>query len=346
MKAAFCIPIVLLFFMDGGVLAELPPPINVRIDSINMELVLQWDAALNTTDNITYTAEYRGFYPPYKVMCGNITELRCDFSSVLQPFGVYSFRVRAELQGEGSPWVEISNFVMDEHTEIGPPSVILNASGINIEVTIMDPVFRIKTFRDVYTMASYNITYWEKDHKDKAVHMSDIEQPRMVLPDLESWTSYCVQAQVKTLRLNKLSQPSGVVCETTRKVPVGASRPFRVHGRADQPPSTGSLPPCPCHGGGPSVRAPTDGYRTYRHRPRRDDGGGDGERRVGWVKGGEGSDIGPEKGTCCLHEACSGGCLKVWDPHDNYGVSTVFGFDDVWRISASIAEMSMSFEIR
>lgn len=51
--------------------------------------------------------------------------------------------------------------------EIGPPSVILNASGINIEVTIMDPVFRIKTFRDVYTMASYNITYWEKDHKDK-----------------------------------------------------------------------------------------------------------------------------------------------------------------------------------
>ena len=64
------------------------------------------------------------------------------------------------------------------------------------------------------------------------------------------------------------------------------------------------------------------------------------------MKGGEGSDIGPEKGTCCLHEACSGGCLKVWDPHDNYGVSTVFGFDDVWRISASIAEMSMSFEIR
>ena len=60
---------------------------------------------------------YRGFYPPYKVMCGNITELRCDFSSVLQPFGVYSFRVRAELQGEGSPWVEISNFVMDEHSK-------------------------------------------------------------------------------------------------------------------------------------------------------------------------------------------------------------------------------------
>ncbi|XP_062312524.1 interleukin-10 receptor subunit beta-like isoform X1 [Osmerus eperlanus] len=217
MKAAFCIPIVLLFFMDGGVLAELPPPINVRIESINMELVLQWDVALNTTDNITYTAEYRGFYLPYKAVCGNITALRCDFSSVLLPFGVYSFRVRAELQREGSPWVEILDFGMDEHTKIGPPSVILNASGINIEVTIEDPAFRIKKFRDVYTRASYNITYWEKDQRDKAIYMSDIEQHRLVLPYLKFWTSYCVQAQVKTLRFNKLSQPSDVVCETTGK---------------------------------------------------------------------------------------------------------------------------------
>ncbi|XP_062312525.1 interleukin-10 receptor subunit beta-like isoform X2 [Osmerus eperlanus] len=302
MKAAFCIPIVLLFFMDGGVLAELPPPINVRIESINMELVLQWDVALNTTDNITYTAEYRGFYLPYKAVCGNITALRCDFSSVLLPFGVYSFRVRAELQREGSPWVEILDFGMDEHTKIGPPSVILNASGINIEVTIEDPAFRIKKFRDVYTRASYNITYWEKDQRDKAIYMSDIEQHRLVLPYLKFWTSYCVQAQVKTLRFNKLSQPSDVVCETTGKVSVGASRLLRVYGRADQPPSTRSLPPCQSHGGRHSVRVPADGYRTYRHRPRRDDRGRDGERRVGWAKGGgEDCDIGLKEGrAACL----------------------------------------------
>ena len=66
--------VLIIYFASNlftGVLAELPPPINVRIDSINMELVLQWDAALNTTDNITYTAEYRQAYTTlWSVLCG------------------------------------------------------------------------------------------------------------------------------------------------------------------------------------------------------------------------------------------------------------------------------------
>ncbi|CDQ82329.1 unnamed protein product [Oncorhynchus mykiss] len=42
-----------------AVLAELPSPSNIRINSVNMGLVLEWDAPQNHTENITYRAEYR-----------------------------------------------------------------------------------------------------------------------------------------------------------------------------------------------------------------------------------------------------------------------------------------------
>lgn len=50
---------------------------------------------------------------------------------------------------------------------IDSPGVLLIASGANLEVSIKDPVFRISTLRNVYSVATYNITYWKKGEEKK-----------------------------------------------------------------------------------------------------------------------------------------------------------------------------------
>lgn len=42
-----------------AVLAELPSPSNIRINSVNMGLVLEWDPPQNHTEKLTYRSEYK-----------------------------------------------------------------------------------------------------------------------------------------------------------------------------------------------------------------------------------------------------------------------------------------------
>lgn len=219
MRSVVFVTLTLLFLSSGTtvVLSELPRPSNVRITSLNMGLLLEWDGPQDSTENVTYTAEFKSYVQTFKAVCRNTTALHCDFTSELKPFGVYSFRVRAQLQGESSSWVETDTFTMDEHTTIGSPTVILNTVGVDIEVTIKDPVFWLTGLRDVYASATYHITYWKEGQRDKAMQLNDVVHNRVVLSRLESWTKYCVQVQVKTKRFNKHSQPSNVVCESTNK---------------------------------------------------------------------------------------------------------------------------------
>ncbi|KAJ8004588.1 hypothetical protein DPEC_G00137830 [Dallia pectoralis] len=151
----------------AAVMAKLPGPTNVRINSVNMGLLLEWTAPENQTENITYRAEYRPIIQGYKVVCLNTTAHSCDFTPQLTALGVYRFQVRAERDGYSSPWVNTEEFVMDEHTNIGPPNVTLVATGTKIDVNIQDPVFRISKFRDIYNWANFSITYWKVGQEEK-----------------------------------------------------------------------------------------------------------------------------------------------------------------------------------
>uniref|UniRef100_A0A8C7LKZ9 Fibronectin type-III domain-containing protein n=1 Tax=Oncorhynchus mykiss TaxID=8022 RepID=A0A8C7LKZ9_ONCMY len=201
-----------------AVLAELPSPSNIRITSINMGLVLEWDPPQNHTGNLTYRSEYKGksIRNSYQVVCLDTTALCCDFTRHLNKFGVYTFQVRAEREGETSHWVETKEFVMDEHTTLGPPSVTLVSSGANIEVSIEDPVLRISEFKEIYNHATFNVAYWKEGQEKKVTRMNGIQLHEVVL-ELEQWTRYCFQVWVVTERFFKQSQPSNVTCESTAK---------------------------------------------------------------------------------------------------------------------------------
>ncbi|TDH07151.1 hypothetical protein EPR50_G00121810 [Perca flavescens] len=196
----------------------LSPPKNVRLTSYNMDLVLRWDAPDQPASGLLYTTEYNSSFISYKG-CVNISTLECDLTNPkhIYEYGRYTGRVRAQLGTESSAWVESNQIALDKDTVIGSPNVSLFSNGATIEVSIKDPVFRISTLLDVYNLASYKITYWKHDQKEKAISINDMRQNRVVLPNLDPWTKYCVQVQLDTERNPNPnhSEPSATVCEST-----------------------------------------------------------------------------------------------------------------------------------
>ncbi|KAK5861500.1 hypothetical protein PBY51_022892 [Eleginops maclovinus] len=220
MSAAVCVLILSALWGHTVVSGDLSRPTKVRLTSHDMNLVLSWDLPAEPA-GLLYTTEYRSSVINYRAGCVNISTLECDFTrhsipQTIYQFGKYTARVRAHSGTETSAWVESNNVAMDKETNISSPIISLLSNGAAIEVIIQDPVFRISSLRQVYSSATYNITYWQDSQKQKTRSISNIQQSRVVLSDLEPWTKYCVKVQISTGRIsNNLSQPSADVCEST-----------------------------------------------------------------------------------------------------------------------------------
>ncbi|XP_062258736.1 interleukin-10 receptor subunit beta-like [Platichthys flesus] len=209
--STLCQPTVVLGILSG--------PTNVNLTSYNMNLVLRWNPSKGAANNLVYRTEYKTSVTTYTTGCVNISTLECDFTRLIYPSitenGKYTGRVRAQLGSESSAWVESNHITLDKDTIIGSPNVSLLSNGAAIEVSIIDPVMVISTLRNVYIFATYKITYWKDSQKHKAKNISNILQNRVVLNDLDPWTKYCVQVQIKTERNPNPSQPSRIFCEST-----------------------------------------------------------------------------------------------------------------------------------
>ncbi|KPP65002.1 Interleukin-10 receptor beta chain precursor-like, partial [Scleropages formosus] len=195
------------------VLAVIPDPANVTVVSYNLGVVLEWDYPHEWHENVTFTASSSS-YKANKIVCANQTERRCDFTKDVHHFGTYVFKVRAELQGEASRWVNTSDFSADKHTIIGPPGITLYSKDGDMEVELQDPVMRASTLREVYSMVTYNITFWKEGQEEEKIK-KNTEQTRLMLPNLQPWTNYCVQAQVYINAYTRNGELSKVVCKAT-----------------------------------------------------------------------------------------------------------------------------------
>ncbi|XP_071341636.1 interleukin-10 receptor subunit beta-like isoform X1 [Trachinotus anak] len=205
----------------SGILSR---PTNVHLTSFNMDLVLRWSPPAGAASSLVYTAEYNTTVIPYSVACVNISTLECDFTRLntsihpsIVEYGKYTGRVRALLGSESSAWVESNHITLDKDTIIGSPNISLFSNGATIEVSIKDPVFAVSSLRNVYISATYNISYWKDGQKEKAKHISNVQQNRVVLSDLDPRTKYCVQVQINTESNPHPSKPSGVVCASTTR---------------------------------------------------------------------------------------------------------------------------------
>lgn len=215
MSAAVCAFILTFSTLCGSraVSGVLSPPRNVRHISLNMNLTLLWDPPEEKPDGLVYTVQYKAV-KTYTEVCTNVSTPECDFKKHLFVYGKYMSRVRAQLGDEVSPWVEYNLTFLDKITVIGSPNVTLFSSGATIEVSITDPEFATSSLRNVYTKATYNITYWKEVEEEKSI-ISNIEQSRVVLNNLDPLTKYCIQVQIDTNRDPEFSLPSTPICEST-----------------------------------------------------------------------------------------------------------------------------------
>ncbi|XP_015219084.1 interleukin-10 receptor subunit beta-like [Lepisosteus oculatus] len=202
----------LLTVVSTVVLASLPPPANVTLNSVNLGAILQWDYE-DSLPNVTYTARVTG-YVTEEIVCNGITEKICDFTNKLTPFGMYKFQVRAE-QGEMiSNWTETEEFSLDRKTSIGPPSHVgLSSREGILEVSIQDPVMKMedRSLNYVYNIVSFFIKYWKHGEEHKAV-TKKYDQKTVVLSELEPQAQYCVQVEVYLDVYDKRGEPSQPVC--------------------------------------------------------------------------------------------------------------------------------------
>ncbi|XP_067458958.1 interleukin-10 receptor subunit beta-like [Thunnus thynnus] len=221
MSATICAFVLTLSTLCGSrvVSGFLSPPKNVRLTSHNMNMVLKWEPPEGAASDVVYTVESINKFSSNIEVCSNISTTECDIGSHIDinVYGKYESRVRAQSGAESSLWVKSNTIVPDKDTVIGSPSVSLFPNEGAIEVSITDPVFATSSLRDVYQSAVYTITYWKADEKKEVWNISDIQQNRVVLNDLDPQTKYCVQVQIqiKIAQNSNPSKPSAPICENT-----------------------------------------------------------------------------------------------------------------------------------
>ncbi|TSM60583.1 Interferon alpha/beta receptor 2 [Bagarius yarrelli] len=191
---------------------EVPPPQNLRITSENLGLVLEWDPPqASAAKDFRYTAEFKS-WSQYAPVCKTVSSLSCDFTQDLTPYGTYTLRVRTELDGNSSAWVELECKPLETITVIGAPDVRLQSRAGKLEVDITEPVLRKSSLKDVYTNVLYRIRYWTEGQKTE-IKEKMVDQSRVMLTDLLSETRYCVKVELVMLYTETTSLPSNITCK-------------------------------------------------------------------------------------------------------------------------------------
>ncbi|XP_053420793.1 interleukin-10 receptor subunit beta isoform X1 [Nycticebus coucang] len=195
-------------------LGMVPPPENVRMNSVNFKNILQWKSPAFPKGNLTFTAQYQS-YRKFQDVCTRAASTECDFSS-LSKYGDHTLRVRAEFADEHSDWVNITFCPVDD-TVIGPPGMHVEMHADSLHMRFSAPQIENEpetwTMKNIYDSWAYNVQYWKNgtDEKFQITPQYDFE----VLRYLEPWTTYCVQVQGFLPDRNKTGQWSEPVCEQT-----------------------------------------------------------------------------------------------------------------------------------
>ncbi|XP_007519798.1 interleukin-10 receptor subunit beta isoform X1 [Erinaceus europaeus] len=191
-----------------------PPPENIRVNSVNFKSLLQWDTPALPQGNLTFTVQFLS-YQKFQDMCTNTKKTECNFSS-LSKYGEHTLRVRTESEGNHSIWVNVT-FCPVEETLIGPVGMQVNALSESLYIHLSSPQVENEpegwTLKSVYSAWAYHVLYWKNGSDGKIPLMS--QHDSLVLQNLEPWTTYCVQAQAFVSDRNKTGKWNEPVCEQT-----------------------------------------------------------------------------------------------------------------------------------
>ncbi|CAH6792548.1 interleukin-10 receptor subunit beta isoform X2 [Phodopus roborovskii] len=195
-------------------LGMIPPPKNVKMNSVNFKNILQWESPAFPKGNLTFTAQYESYWY-FQDRCKNTASTHCDFS-VLSKYGDHTVRVRAEFADEHSEWVNVTFCPVDD-TIIGPPEMQIEPLADSLHMRFSAPKIENEpetwTMKNIYNSWAYRVQYWKNGTDEKIQVTSRYDSA--VLRDLEAWTTYCIQVQGFLLDQNRNGEWSEPVCERT-----------------------------------------------------------------------------------------------------------------------------------
>ncbi|XP_044221797.1 interferon alpha/beta receptor 1b-like [Thunnus albacares] len=209
MSAALCRYLLFGCFLISAAGAEPLPPPNVTLITLNTNytLVWDWDRAAADGPNVTFTAEY---LPKYKLKykrtnlnwykaCDKTPHKSCDFTALdLHYLGIFVFRVRVNVNGNHSDWVQ-KEFCPDKDAALGPPTKVeLKPAGSGLDIYISDPLTSTNlSMKEKIPELYYDIVYWKytEDKRASRNHTLNSTMNVVTLSDLLAWTSYCVTIQ-------------------------------------------------------------------------------------------------------------------------------------------------------
>ncbi|KAF3695200.1 Interferon alpha/beta receptor 1a Membrane-associated type I interferon receptor [Channa argus] len=203
----------------GG--AELAPPQNVSLITLNTNYTLSWDWPQSHA--VTFTTQYVGKYKlkskkilKWFTACEETSRMSCDLTPLqLHYLGIYVLRVRANANGSHSNW-EMKEFCPDIDAALGPPTAVrLARAGGDLDVYISDPLTSTNiSMKDHIATLYYHILYWENS-ADIQVQSLSKSANLVTLPNLKPWTWYCVKVQSRYDFYNKSSSFTSPLCMQT-----------------------------------------------------------------------------------------------------------------------------------
>nr|XP_057938429.1 interleukin-10 receptor subunit beta [Doryrhamphus excisus] len=209
--------------------AGLPPPQNVHLITLNTHYTLKWDwdESISNGQAVSFSAQCIGKFKleskkrhKWAVACDNTAYKSCDLSGCgIHYLGVYVLRVRAKINANYSNWV-LKEFCPDKHAVIGPPSKVnLDPDGSSLSVYIVDPLTSSnRSMKNEISKLYYNILYWEHnvDTQEIKPQILNSNVSMVTLPNLKSWTWYCVKVRSRYDLYNKSSTFTSAKCVQTK----------------------------------------------------------------------------------------------------------------------------------
>ncbi|XP_061782274.1 cytokine receptor family member b1 [Nerophis lumbriciformis] len=203
-----------LMFLLDCVLASLPAPCNLSVDSVHFLHILHWDPGPGSPAGTQYKvfARLRGSKerkPQNNTTTATYLQLDLDNFK-------YYLSVEALHNGTWSAASKEVPFNPIEQTIIGPPKVILAENGNSIQINISLPeADKSSKIRNNNIIAFYGAKFkvlWRKSKKIEG--STETKEKSVTLSNLEAATEYCVQVQI-IITMNKNTKPSDWVCNFT-----------------------------------------------------------------------------------------------------------------------------------
>ncbi|XP_078119147.1 interferon alpha/beta receptor 1b-like isoform X1 [Sander vitreus] len=220
---------VLFILVVVQVAAELAPPKNLTLITLNTNYTLSWDWDQSFAEGhaVNFTTQYVAKFelkskrksPVWETACEKTSHRSCDLTKFnLYYLGIYVLRVQASVNGRVSDWVT-KDFCPDKDAAVGPPSrVDLSPAGSGLDIIISDPLTSTNSsMKDHIEDLYYHILYWERSVDTQAVETQMLASKATVvtLSDLKAWTWYCVRVQSRYDFFNKKSSFTSPHCMQT-----------------------------------------------------------------------------------------------------------------------------------